>query len=384
MVLVLFCCFVQGSYISISKTVKTRTNVKVHQILLFLGRIDPECVCLCVRYVRACVCAIIRKPWLVRVRVTQGFSLSNSPGVIETNGLSFSILLGGSFRPPEGALWCSVGSFRPTPDSSCNLGGYIRPTEKPVCHSPCSTLPDHVTMSRQECFTREQVLQQLFSQQPFSEPEEDAKEPDREANWQGDGEADREADRTAHGQGKRGVLIQVRIHAHRHSGVLHPKEKTECGAPEDAARGDRRQRLRGQETGHRPGLQPQQRCRGQPWQGDRNVQLQEDDCALAPGRLPQHSQRLFLQRLRDMEIDQPRLDARPAEQARTAGKASRDSVHRMKGAHPPHGSVRCSFDDCKSRCRRTEQSWPRRRHSTRVSSLLPSPSRRRSSPARGE
>ena len=41
-----------------------------------------------------------------------------------------------------------MGSFRPTPDSNCNLGGFIRPTEKPVGHSPCATLPDHVTMSR--------------------------------------------------------------------------------------------------------------------------------------------------------------------------------------------------------------------------------------------
>ena len=87
-----------------------------------------------------------------------------------------------------------MASFRPTPDSNCNVGGFIRPTEKPVGHSPCSTLPDHVTMSRQERFTREQVLQQLFSQQPFSEPEEDAKKPDREANGQGDGEADRDDD----------------------------------------------------------------------------------------------------------------------------------------------------------------------------------------------
>ena len=63
---------------------------------------------------------------------------------------------------------------------NCNLWGFIRPTEKPVGHSPCATLPDHVTMSRQERFTREQVLQQLFSQQPSSEPKEDAKEPDRE------------------------------------------------------------------------------------------------------------------------------------------------------------------------------------------------------------
>ena len=46
--------------------------------------------------VRACVCEISRKPWLVRVRVrvTQGLSLSNSPGVIEANVLSTSILLG--------------------------------------------------------------------------------------------------------------------------------------------------------------------------------------------------------------------------------------------------------------------------------------------------
>ena len=43
-----------------------------------------------------CVRVISRKPWpvRVRVRVTQGLTLSNSPGVIETNGLSSSILLG--------------------------------------------------------------------------------------------------------------------------------------------------------------------------------------------------------------------------------------------------------------------------------------------------
>ena len=43
-----------------------------------------------------CVRVISRKPWpvRVRVRVTQGLSLSNSPGVIETNGLSSLIILG--------------------------------------------------------------------------------------------------------------------------------------------------------------------------------------------------------------------------------------------------------------------------------------------------
>ena len=75
-----------------------------------------------------------------------------------------------------------MGSFRHTPDSNCNQGGFIRPTEKPLGHSPRATLPDHVAMSRQKRFTREEVLQQLFSQQPSSEPEEDAKEPDREAD----------------------------------------------------------------------------------------------------------------------------------------------------------------------------------------------------------
>ena len=52
--------------------------------------------------------AIIHKSWPVRVTVTQGLSLSNSPGVIETNGLSFSILLGGHLDPQRGrcgALW---------------------------------------------------------------------------------------------------------------------------------------------------------------------------------------------------------------------------------------------------------------------------------------
>ena len=33
------------------------------------------------------------------MRVTQGLSLSNSPGVIETNGLTFSILIGGHLDP---------------------------------------------------------------------------------------------------------------------------------------------------------------------------------------------------------------------------------------------------------------------------------------------
>ena len=70
-------------------------------LLLFLGQIEPECVC---------VCVITSKPWpvRVRVRVTQGLSLSNSLGVIETNGLSFSILLGGHLDPQRGrcgALW---------------------------------------------------------------------------------------------------------------------------------------------------------------------------------------------------------------------------------------------------------------------------------------
>ena len=55
-----------------------------------------------------CVYVISRKPWPVWVRVTQGLSLSNSPGVIETNGLSFSILIGGHLDPQKercGALW---------------------------------------------------------------------------------------------------------------------------------------------------------------------------------------------------------------------------------------------------------------------------------------
>ena len=147
----------------------------------------------------------------------------------------------------------------------------------------------------------------------------------------------------------------------------------------------RRQRPRGQETGHRPELQPQQRWRGQPRQGDRNVQLQEDDHALASGCLPQHSRGLFLQRLCDMERDPPWLDARQAEQAEGvptgAGKGSRDSVHRMKGAHPLHGGVRYGCEGCKSHHRRTESSWPGRR-SAQASGLLHSPSS--SSPARGE
>ena len=134
-----------------------------------------------------CVCVISCKPWpvRVRVRVTQGLSLSNSPGVIETNGLSLNSH-GGHLDPQRGH-WCSVRSFRPTPDYNCYQEGFIRPTDKLLGHSPCATLPDHVTMSRLKRFTREQVLQQLFSQQPSSEPEEDAKEPDREADGQGDG-----------------------------------------------------------------------------------------------------------------------------------------------------------------------------------------------------
>ena len=57
-----------------------------------------------------CVRVIGRKPWPVRVsvRVTQGLSLSNSPGVIETNGLAFSIPMGGHLDPQRGrcgALW---------------------------------------------------------------------------------------------------------------------------------------------------------------------------------------------------------------------------------------------------------------------------------------
>ena len=57
--------------------------------------------------VSVCVRVISRKPWpvRVRVRVTQGLSLSNSPGVIETNGLSSSILLG--LRSFRGKQRCS-------------------------------------------------------------------------------------------------------------------------------------------------------------------------------------------------------------------------------------------------------------------------------------
>ena len=86
-------------------------------------------------------------------------------------------------------------------------------------------------MSRQARFSREQVLQQLFSQQPSSEPEEEAEEQDGEADREedydtvGDAAADssscRAPDRAVRVQGKRGVLLHVRIHAHRHSGVLH-------------------------------------------------------------------------------------------------------------------------------------------------------------------
>ena len=71
------------------------TTVDCICLVLSLGQIDPECVCVCVSVcVTVCVraCVISRKPWLVRFRVR--VSLSNSPGVIETNGLSSSILLG--------------------------------------------------------------------------------------------------------------------------------------------------------------------------------------------------------------------------------------------------------------------------------------------------
>ena len=63
-------------------------------------------------------------------------------------------------------------------------------------------------------------------------------------------------------------LIQVRIHAYRHSGVLHAKEKQERGAPEHTARRGRHQ-LRRRETGHCPGLQPQIRWSGQPRRSER-------------------------------------------------------------------------------------------------------------------
>ena len=48
-------------------------------------------------------------------------------------------------------------------------------------------------MPRQKRFTREEVLQQLFCQQPSSEPEPD-QETDGETDGEADGEADREAD----------------------------------------------------------------------------------------------------------------------------------------------------------------------------------------------
>ena len=47
----------------------------------------------------------------------------------------------------------------------------------------------------------------------------------------GSEEQARGPDRAARGQGKRGVLLHIRIHTHRHSGVLHPQEKQERGAP---------------------------------------------------------------------------------------------------------------------------------------------------------
>ena len=60
-----------------------------------------------------------------------------------------------------------------------------------------------------------------------------------EENHRGRHGSEEQARAPACGSGKRGVLIQVCIHAHRQ----HPKEKQEHGAPEHAAR----------ETGHRPG-----------------------------------------------------------------------------------------------------------------------------------
>ena len=137
----------------VSRLFPTRVDILVLLTLMCV------CVCVCV-----CVCACVRACVHVCVWSSASPGLSGL-GLGWPKDFHYPILLGGSFVPPEGALWCSVGSFRPTPDSNCNLGGYIRPTEKPVGHSPRATLPDHGTMSRQECFTREQVLQQLFSQQ---------------------------------------------------------------------------------------------------------------------------------------------------------------------------------------------------------------------------
>ncbi|CAB1435294.1 unnamed protein product [Pleuronectes platessa] len=61
--------------------------------------------------------------------------------------------------------------------------------------------------------------------------------------------------KVARGRGKRGALIHIRIHVHRHSDVLHPKEKQQRGAPEhaEASVSDREDG----KPGHRLGLQLQ-------------------------------------------------------------------------------------------------------------------------------
>ncbi|XP_042178792.1 uncharacterized protein LOC121846651 [Oncorhynchus tshawytscha] len=79
--------------------------------------------------------------------------------------------------------------------------------------------------------------------------------------------------------------------------VLPGKEKPERAASEHAAHRGPSQRSPRQEAGPRPRLQLQQGRRGQPGQGGRHVQLQTDDCPLAPGRLPQHPRRVLLQSL---------------------------------------------------------------------------------------
>ena len=81
-------------------------------------------------------------------------------------------------RGHYGALW---GHLDPHRITIVINGGYIRPTKKKFGHSTCATLHAHGTMPRQKRFTREEVLQQLFSQQTSSEPESD-----QEADGQGD------------------------------------------------------------------------------------------------------------------------------------------------------------------------------------------------------
>ncbi|KAJ8001202.1 hypothetical protein DPEC_G00190440 [Dallia pectoralis] len=123
--------------------------------------------------------------------------------------------------------------------------------------------------------------------------------------WHGAQEQARAAARAARDQDPTGPVVGVRLHAHRHAGVLFGPAKQERAAPEHAARGRPAQRPCGQEARAHPRLQPQQGRCGQPGQGHRHVQLPTDDRALAPGRVPQHPRRVLVQRLRDMARGPP-------------------------------------------------------------------------------